>query len=144
MHARSRSTQICVWIKSPKIVNAASVHINWISPMHAYILCGRTANYSQIKEHIACSFRWFIMLKALFAGLLWEKNTAGWLLISPNEQGDNFCIRALVGRMLPVLGVLSRQALVISTCKWNKNPCRNIYITTRTFIDSVQEKCKTV
>jgi hypothetical protein len=41
----------------------------------------------------ACSFRWFIVLKALFAGLLWEKNTAGWLLIlliSPNEQGVVF------------------------------------------------------
>jgi hypothetical protein len=39
---------------------------------------------------MACSFRWFIMLKALFAGMLWEKNTVGWLLIlliSPNEQG---------------------------------------------------------
>jgi hypothetical protein len=43
--------------------------------------------------YTACSFRWFIVLKALFAGLLWEKNTAGWLLIlliSPNEQGDSF------------------------------------------------------
>jgi hypothetical protein len=42
------------------------------------------------EKHSACSFRWFIVLKALFAGLLREKNTAGWLLIlliSPNEQG---------------------------------------------------------
>jgi hypothetical protein len=43
------------------------------------------------KNQTPCSFRWFIVLKVLFAGLLWEKNTAGWLLIlliSPNEQGE--------------------------------------------------------
>jgi hypothetical protein len=28
------------------------------------------------KNGTACSFRWFIVLKALFADLLWEKNTA--------------------------------------------------------------------
>jgi hypothetical protein len=54
---------------------------------HAYLKWNKQNTYA------ACSFRWFIVLKALFAGLLWEKNTARWLLIlliSPNEHGDEF------------------------------------------------------
>jgi hypothetical protein len=40
-----------------------------------------------------------LWLKVLFAGLLWEKNTAGWLLIpliSSNEQGVSDDILSIV------------------------------------------------
>jgi hypothetical protein len=43
------------------------------------------------------------MLKVLFAGLLWEKNTAGWLLIvliSPNKQGVGWDTRGPCTRHL--------------------------------------------
>jgi hypothetical protein len=35
-----------------------------------------------------CSFRWFIVLKALFASLLWEKNTAGWLWLQNVDMDE--------------------------------------------------------
>jgi hypothetical protein len=76
--------------------------VRYISGVHEYSTYS-VHNRREQRDHqgsqsqTACSFRWFIVLKALFAGLLWEKNTAGWLLIlliSPNERGERvvtFC-----------------------------------------------------
>jgi hypothetical protein len=58
-----------------------------------------------VQRQTACSFRWFIVLKVLFAGLLGEKNTAEWLLIvliSPNEHDESMCS---LNRATAALGV---------------------------------------